>query len=264
MPEQPWEAVAKALPYGASRKVTHCGSSPAARCYNKPDGISMHCFRCGDRDFIPHGPRSAAELLAARQATQALKEARSIPDRAIHLTHPDCPSEALLWPLRTGLAPEEASGTYGMRYDPKTRRVLIPLDGGFLARALFNERPKYIRAGATDVEDFSLVSDKSPDLVVITEDILSTIKVFRAGFSAMALLGTHITATTAAKIGAYKTAVSWTDGDAAGDAAFVKLRRRMGLYDTALLRIRTEEDPKNLHMAGITQHIKECLNAQLN
>jgi len=264
MPEQPWEAVAKALPYGASSKVTHCGSSPAARCYNKPDGISMHCFRCGSSVFIPHGPRSAAELLAARQATQALKEARSIPDRAIPLTHADCPSEARLWPLKTGLAPEEASGTYGMRYDPKTRRVLIPFDGGFLARALFNERPKYIRAGSNAVEDFSLVSTKSPGLAVITEDILSTIKVFRAGFSAMALLGTHITATTAAKIGVYKTVVSWTDGDAAGDAAFVKLRKRLGLYDTALLRVRTEKDPKNLHIAEIQQHIKECLDGQIN
>jgi hypothetical protein len=252
--ENHWEAAAKALPYGASTKVTHCGSSPAARCYNSPEGVNMHCFRCGERVFIPHGPRSAAELLAARQATQALKEARSIPDRAIHLTDPDCPSEARVWVLRTGLSPEEAESTYGMRYDPKTTRVLVPLDGGFIARALFNARPKYVIAGDTP-ETFELLQDLSA--VVVTEDILSTIKVHRAGFSAVALLGTSVSATAAAVLGKYNKVVCWTDGDAAGDAAFIKLRKRIALYDTELQRIRTADDPKNIHIAEIQRLMKE-------
>tara|TARA_R110000744_G_scaffold148413_1_gene261476 strand:- start:192 stop:971 length:780 start_codon:yes stop_codon:yes gene_type:complete len=255
-----WEDTARALPYGSSRKVMHCGSSPAARAYNKPNGISLNCFRCGENLFIPHGPRSAAEILAARQATTELIQAREIPSRAIHLTDEDCPSEALLWPLKTGLTPEAASDDYGMRYDPVTRRVLIPLDGGFLARAVYNERPKYIKAGAQAVEDYTLFIDH--DLVVITEDILSAIKVYRSGFSAMALLGTSVTATMAAKIGQYKHVVNWTDGDKAGDAAYVKLRKRLGLYPVQLHRVRTTADPKELHIKQIQTLISENTHAR--
>ena len=252
---QAWEDVAKALPYGASEKFLHCGSSAAARVYNSPKGISLHCFRCGERLFKSHGARSPAEILAAREATVALQEARAMPDRAIHLTDPTCPSEALLWPLRTGLVPEEASGTYGMRYDPVTRRVLIPLDGGFLARAIYGDRPKYLKAGATTVTYYEL--KHAADRVVVTEDILSTIKVYRAGFSALAILGTSISPVVADKIASYAEAISWTDGDKAGDAAFVKLRKRLRLYDVRLSRIRTDKDPKELHLSDIQQLIKE-------
>lgn len=251
---QSWEDTAKALPYGASRKVLHCGSSQAARVYNSPQGISLYCFRCGERLFQPHGPRSAAEILAARQATEALQEARAIPDRAIHLTDPTCPSEAVLWPLRTGLVPEEASDKYGMRYDPVTRRVLIPLDGGFLARALHGERPKYIKAGAGNVEHFEL--QHPTGAVVITEDILSAIKVYRAGFSALSILGTSTSNTTVNRIAEYRDIVSWTDGDKAGDKAFVKLRKKLRLYDVRLRRIRTDKDPKDIHIKDIQQHMK--------
>lgn len=252
---QVWEDEAKALPYGASDKVMHCGSSAAARIYNNPKGISLHCFRCGESLFKPHGARSAAEILAARQATTALQESRAIPDRAVHLTDPTCPSEAILWPLRTGLAPEEASDTYGMRYDPVTRRVLIPLDGGFLARALYGDRPKYLKAGAATVTYYELKRDA--EQVVVTEDILSAIKVYRAGFSALSILGTSITPVVADKIASYAEAISWTDGDRAGDAAFVKLRKRLRLYDVRLSRVRTDKDPKELHLSEIQQRIKE-------
>ena len=251
-----WEAAAKALPYGSSRKVLHCGSSQSARAYNNTNGISFHCFRCGERDFKPHGVRSAVEILKAREAERALRSAVSIPDGALRLTDQEVPPAAVLWPLVTGLTPEDASETYGMRYDPKTRRVLIPLEDGFLARSVFGERPKYIKAGAEHVESYSLLVDAQREPLVITEDILSTIKVYRAGFSAMALLGTSVSATTAARVGAFSCVISWTDGDKAGDAAFVKLRKRLGLYTTDLKRIRTDADPKELHITQIQTLIR--------
>ncbi len=247
---QDWQAIAKALPVGQSRKVLHCGSSPAAKVSQNGAGLLMHCFRCGETEFIPHGPRSTAEILAARQATESLSQARCIPARAIHLTDPQCPSTALLWPLRAGLTPETASSVYGMRYDPVTQRVLIPLKEGFLARAVNNERPKYIKAGAKDTETYCLF-DKGGDLVIVTEDILSAIAVNRAGFNSIAVLGTSFSATITAEIGAFSTVICWTDADKAGDEAFVKLRKRLRLYDTKLLRIRTEKDPKQVHKAQI-------------
>ena len=251
-----WQVMAKTLPYGASRKIQHCGSSPAARINHSNAGISLYCFRCGEQEFIPHGPRSAAEILAARAATEELKEARSIPKRCQGLTEEGVPSEALLWTLRTGLTPEEATNVYGFKYDPKTRRVLIPLSGGFIARAVFKELPKYIRSGSMDQEIWeSSVGEGGP--VVICEDILSAIKVSRSGFSSIAILGTSISTTAAAHIGKYQNVICWTDGDKAGDAAWLKLRKRMALYDTSLSRIRTDDDPKNISITEIKRLIGE-------
>lgn len=250
-----WQALAKAMPYGNSRKVQHCGDSPAARINHSNAGVNLFCFRCGANEFIPHGPRSAAEILAAREAQQELKAARSIPNRALQLTSAECPSEALLWVLRTGLSPEEASETYGMRYDPITRRVLVPLTGGFIARAVYNERPKYIRSGSTEQTVYEL--QVSNELVVITEDILSAIKVYRAGYSSMAVLGTSISPTAAVHISKYTNVVCWTDADKAGDEAWIKLRKRMQLFDVSLRRIRTDEDPKNISIETIKTLIGE-------
>jgi hypothetical protein len=251
-----WKSLAKLLPYGQSRKFLHCGSSPAARVSQNPSGLCLYCFRCGESLFEPHGERSPAEILAARVATDSLVRDREIPSRAIHLTDPLCPSEAILWTLKAGLTPEDASVMYNFRYDPDTRRVLIPLDGGFLARAVFGEKgqPKYILAGNVN-EVYQL--RRGTEFVVVVEDALSAIKVARAGFSAIALLGTSVSAYAASKIGEYKSALCWTDGDKAGDAAFVNLRKRLGLYETTITRIRTEQDPKLIQTSEIIQLIGE-------
>lgn len=254
-----WQSMAKVLPYDSSRRYNHCGSTKDAMISHSNTGVSLFCFKCGEKDFVGHGPRSAAEILAARAATESLSKAQSMPSRVIPLTHPECPSIALLWPLKTGLTPEVASEVYGMRYDPITRRVCIPLEGGFLARAVYDDKPKYMRTGSSIQKTWHMqVDDKT---VVVTEDILSAIKVYRAGFSSIAVLGTNISPTTAAEIGAYPSVVCWTDADKAGDKAWVQLRQRLSLYDIKLRRVRTEEDPKNITLTGIKQ-LLESTNAK--
>ena len=47
------------------------------------------------------------------------------------------------------------------------------------------------------------------------------------------------------------------DGTTAGDAAWLKLRKRMALYDTSLSRIRTDDDPKNISITEIKRLIGE-------
>lgn len=246
--------MAKAMPYGQSRKIMHCGSSPAARINHSNAGVYLHCFRCGEQEFIAHGPRSASEILAAREAITEIREARSIPKRCAAMNATDVPSEALLWILRTGLTPEEATNVYGFKYDPKTRRVCIPLEGGFISRAVFGEMPKYIRSGSMDQEVWHQPVGTNTTCVV-TEDILSAIKVYRSGFSSIAILGTSVSPTAAERIGSYKNILCWTDGDKAGDAAYLKMRKRLALYELTLGRIRTESDPKNLSINAIKELI---------
>ena len=71
----------------------------------------------------------------------------------------------------------------------------------------------------------------------------------------MALLGTSMTATTVALIGSYRTVVNWTDNDKAGTAAYIKLRKALGLYETSMRRIVTDADPKYVHKEKIKQLI---------
>jgi hypothetical protein len=244
-----WQTIAKALPYDRSTRIVHCGSTKDAMVSHSNAGVNLFCFKCGANDFVGHGPRSAAEILAARRATESLTEARSMPSRVIALDHPECPPTAFLWTLKTGLTPEVSSEVYGMRYDPLTRRVCIPLEGGFIARAVYDDKPKYIRSGSAIQKIWHM--ERTDDLVVVTEDILSAIKVYRAGYSSIAVLGTNISPTTAASIGAYPNVVCWTDADKAGDKAWVQLRQRLSLFELNLTRIRTEEDPKNITLSGI-------------
>lgn len=252
-----WQEIAKSLPIGQKRKIPCCGEDATSYVSQDNKGIRMGpCFRCGDKRYEPHGPRSAAEILAARKAVEEIAEMRSIPKRCIHLSHSDTPTEAKLWVLQAGITPELAETTYGMRYDPVTRRVNIPITGGFLSRTVFNQRPKYIKAGASKTEMFILEGNEP---VVLVEDILSAIAINRAGYKAIAALGTSITQTIAADLGKHSCIISWTDADKAGDKAWVKLRKRMGLYPTVLHRIRTEKDPKNIHRAEIVRLIEEKL-----
>lgn len=254
-----WQEIAKSLPIGQSRKISCCSEDRTSYVSQDKHGLRMGpCFRCGDRRFVRHGPRSVAEILAARQAVEEAVKLRSIPARALPMSHPETPTEAILWVLSAGISPELAETKYGMRYDPVTGRVCIPIPQGFLARAVFDEKPKYIKAGASRTEMYELISyDES--LVVMTEDILSAIAVNRAGYNSIAALGTAVTEKIAARLGKFSNIIVWTDADKAGDNAWITMRKRMGLYPTCLKRIRTQEDPKNINRAEICQRVKDKL-----
>ncbi len=245
-----WQEQAKLLPTGGKMKIVCCGNSPSALISNNRKGIRYHCFRCTDYNtFEPHGERSVSEILRARNEIQELKKSRDIPDRCIPLNSPDVPLAAHVWVLRGGLTPEDAYNLYGMKYDPFLRRVIIPLRKGFLSRALYDERPKYIKSSLT--ETYELYRDNSA--VVVTEDILSAIKVHKAGYNSIAILGTAVSITMAHNIAQYKEAVIWTDDDKAGKDAYVKLKKRLALYPIKVRRILTTDDPKRINLETIKQ-----------
>ena len=199
-------------------------------------------------------------MLATRRAEDALaaQAVPTMPKDAVPLT--EGPKEAWRWVLRGGLTPEEADSAFGMRWHEATRRVLIPIHQrgallGILGRAVFGERPKYRMLGGPADTIFTLPEHPTRACVVV-EDVLSAIACWRCGVNAVAVLGTSIPPVQAAQIArGNDRIIGWFDGDAAGDKAWTRLRRRMALYPVSLHRIRTQADPKILHRSVLREHL---------
>ncbi|WFG40867.1 hypothetical protein ParaKuw1_00034 [Paracoccus phage ParKuw1] len=73
----------------------------------------------------------------------------------------------------------------------------------------------------------------------------------------MAVLGTTV-GPTQATILSDREVIGWFDGDAAGRKGYVKLRKALGPYGVAPLRIQTERDPKTYGREAIIQHVKDA------
>lgn len=73
----------------------------------------------------------------------------------------------------------------------------------------------------------------------------------------MAVLGTTISLGVATML-ASGPVVGWFDGDKAGRAGYVKLRKALGPFGIEPLRVQTDRDPKTYSKAEIKQYIKDA------
>jgi DNA primase len=184
------------------------------------------------------------------------------------------PNEAV-WLYRASISAALARH-YGFGYSGSLRRVVLPVyrDNaliGFTARSTINAKPKYIermatQSGSVFVSDPLLLLPDSGDCVrdagydlVLTEDILSAVRVGRIARRTVALLGTSANAEQLAAIlkGVRRIAI-WLDPDKAGRTAGHKISRTLQLQGFSVQSIRTERDPKYYSNAGI----RRILNGQ--
>lgn len=247
-----WHELAKTLRIGQTRKIKHCGNDRSALVSNTDRGYTFHCFRCGASYYEPHGERGLKEIMATRRAEEAIGETVSMPADAVALM--EGPPSTHRWVLDGGLIPEVANDDYGFRWSPSLNRVLIPFPGGILGRSVDGARPKYRLYGRPGC--YALDGPRSRPTVVV-EDILSAIAVNRAGWPAVAILGTSITPGMMTAI-AQPHVIGWFDDDYAGAMAFTKLRRALALWPTTLGRVITPDDPKHCHRALITARLEGC------
>lgn len=160
----------------------------------------------------------------------------------------EAPSEAKLWVLKAGLSPEDATETYSMGWTEKYHRVVVPIlqdmqsTGAFVARSVDKRHPpKYV--ASANARGKTWYAGTGP--TVLVEDVLSAIVVHRAGFRAVAAMGTAMsTEVLAAATMANWPVIAWFDADAAGNKAWRNLRAAMRLYDTKLYRVQSCRDPK--------------------
>lgn len=253
---QSWQERAKLLRLGDKRKVPHCAPDPSAYISNGVGGVRLHCFRCGANEYEAHDRLSLADVLAMRRATDEAIHSRS---RPVGVPYKDAPNHALLWSLKAGIIPEDASDNYGFTYSETLDRIVVPIlqngvdaHGLWTARAASSQRPKYIMPkGATGTLWYD--TRQSSDSIVIVEDILSAIKISKAGYVSCAVLGTSIP-WELGRLCDNRRVVGWFDPDKAGREGYVKLRKALGPFGISPVKVTSERDPK-LHQKHEIQSI---------
>ena len=265
-----WLDQAKLLSDGKKSRIQCCKSDRSMIISNSNSGYGAYCFRCGFNEFEPHGERSISHILRGRAEIE-FKRSRSIhlPFDAIPICVNTCSEESQAWILKAGISLNVAADQYGILYSPKMDRVILPVydDNGGLhymqARALHGQEPKYINtSNPTENVLFWAEDWRKDDQVVITEDILSAIKVGPVNV-ACSILGTNMTAERAYKITLeYDKILLWFDNYEAGDRCRKTSRKQLELQGIEFIRdIRTEKDPKCYSHKEIQELIDQCLNS---
>lgn len=256
-----WVEQAESLPLGTSRKIAHCGADKSAHIKRTHAGVSLYCHRCQEKEFKPVArisPQDYAELI--RREKERIKAKDYGPQEL--LSWEETPKEARLFVLRAGLSVEAAQEVYGFRWLPRVRRVLIPhmhagkKQTGVLLRRVMNDGPKYISSGIPRGAVYTL--DIPAGQVVVVEDVLSAIKVYRAGYSSIAALGTSIGQETI-NILQSEDPILWFDADPAGQSATKKVIKAMAPFGKVPRVVQTEQDPKFQDGATIRRVIGSAL-----
>jgi DNA primase len=252
-----WLATAKTLAAGRRIRIECCAHDKSLLVSNEERGFRAYCFRCGPRGFVAHGDFSIDQLRRRREELALLQEAKV---RLPHDFTTEIPTNEAIWLYRAGVSTELAKH-YGFGFSQHLRRVVLPVysDGelvGFTARSTIGAKPKYIERmvsassaifhadPATRLPfDRDWTETSGPDLV-ITEDILSAVRVARLAKRAVALLGTSANEYQLAAAEGCRTIAIWLDADRAGKTAHHKLKRKLALQGYETFSIRTEQDPK--------------------
>jgi len=255
---QEWEKTAKRLPCGRHVRVRCCKDDLSRIISHTEKGYSTYCFRCGKQpdEFIGHGALSLAERLRMQKDLDEYVKSETIklPDDFTL----EIPDKALAWPLSYGINDDVCRG-YGFGWSEKLNRFVMPVydDNDNLkavqSRAIDGFVPKYLNRGKYL---FWSLDSSNTDYVVITEDMLSTVKV---GFCAKAVstLGTSISTKNASTIvKRYRKIYVWYDNDEAGMNGAKKVRKELMMQGADVRIIHTEEDPK----AYTRSQIKDILD----
>lgn len=158
------------------------------------------------------------------------------------------PEQGLEWLRRAGID-EDLRQLYNIGYSEREQRVVLQTVDAMgrliyiQKRAVYNgQSPKYVNVAAIKKPLFKSKQACTP-LVVITEDILSAIKVGQV-FSAISILGTKPVSTLLPEISKYSEVFIWLDPDDAGVQGSRKLATYCSMLDIPIYRVCSSKDPK--------------------
>lgn len=256
-----WLEEAKQLAPGMSTKIPCCKGDNTFSITNANKGFIGYCFRCGRKEFSSHGDFSLSDIKVRRRARDLYTKDVKLP---LDYTK-DVPDSHSIWYLQYGISLEQARRNnigYSKYYD----RVILPVYNGdklvvMQARSIKGS-PKYINSGNSDGVIFKTNKVYEPDVVVVTEDILSAIKVTSLHVQGVSTLGTSgsiLDAQAIKAIGADKVVI-WYDKDSAGKKGRLKLYKRLSMLGITPYFIETDKDPKEYNSYEISYYIDTTIN----
>jgi len=261
-----WLSLAKQLPLGQSVRVQCCNKNTTCILSSDIQGYRKHCFRCNDTQFKPRGQLSAKEALQRKRDLMCRIRA----DGCLSLPEDytvDIPEHAASWFLKYGISSTSAV-YHDIGYSPKLDRIVLPVyEGADLVamqmRAVSSgQQPKYLNPNGPKTSEALFYTGKRLDdgikPIVVTEDILSAIKISLAGTPAASIMGTTCTDGKAFKIAQKaEQVIVWLDGDQAGRSGARKAVRKLSLYTDDIRVIHTEKDPKEYNRDEIREILKD-------
>lgn len=259
-----WLPQSQALSEGSKERVGHwCGEGDVLVIEHSSEGYRAYCHRCHESGFKPHGRQSLNVQLKrwneadAKLQTEAHKAIRLPDDLGT-----DFPSEAVLWLSRGGIT-GHLRDKYRIRYSNYYKRVFIPVYSGstlvyWQARAVHKgQQPKYINPAVDKgAIRFSSLNTIRPEVVCVTEDILSAIKVGEVpGIEGCSILGTTASVQDINYINSFKEIILWFDPDEAGRRATRNIKRQLELQGRSPICITSTKDPKEYGRAELEEII---------
>lgn len=176
------------------------------------------------------------------------------------------PLEGVRWLARSGIDPYLAE-SYGIGWSDSLERVVLPVWHDHDRKELIamqlrsvdpNRKPKYLNPKGPKTSDAMFFSGQvrpEQGYIVVTEDILSAIKVGRVNV-AVSILGTNMTHERAYKLSQLtKEVVLWFDNDAAGKKA-LQSAGKLSLYGLYVSVVRSDNDPKYYSRDEIETYIR--------
>ncbi len=259
---QEWEKIARTLPCGRTKRINCCRKDVSQVISHTEKGYSTYCFRCGDgsRKFVSHGTRSLKDMIKHRKelneymATQGELELPYDFDT-------DIPDYGRVWLLKGGVG-SALIEHYGFGWSECMNRVVLPVyeDGELTAvqsRSVWDAmKPKYLnKKGSSNCmfwHDPEVQLDRITDELVITEDILSTVRVGRLN-DCVSTLGTSLSDRMATQLlENYSNFAVWYDGDEAGVRGARKACKALMMQGGVVRVIRTKLDPKEYNNEEIS------------
>lgn len=257
-----WLTEAQAVRVGGRDRVDHdCGPGRTLIVSHEVKGYRAWCFRCNEGGFVGKKP-TLSDLVALRRRSSeeaALRHDPSLPTPMVQDPR-QWPAAARLWLYRAGVH-DRLITELGIYYHEPTQRVILPVveEGRvtyWQARAVHKgQQPKYINPPVD--RDAVLPRYGTGDTIVLTEDILSAIRVGRVT-EAWSLMGTSMKAPVLARLTKDPRPVAvWLDPDDAGRSGAAKIMRTLRTLGIECRTIESARDPKLLS----TQEITECLSS---
>ena len=231
----------------------------------------MWCHRCHTKKFVKSSTPSA--VTCVNLARDLLTPVVTKQERVVYLPHDftrDIPVTAKLWLEKYGVTDTEACVICG--WSEQYQRLILPVyntrgrlvywTGRYFG--VLPNQPKYLNTTTKkstvvfDTATLDLYTNDS-SVVVVVEDILSALAIYRSGFRAIALLGSYLDDTIISTVlRQHRQVLMWLDSDKRSESVkFTKRLNAIGTPSKAVLHL--DGDPKDYS----TQEIKEVLHAKL-